>query len=125
MLNDESGEMSFFRLHHSAFIISVEDSHSYTGGSHALQPCECGDGGLGGAFFGLLRHDYQRNNASGTIATGFVLNDGGDGDLMFAEDAGDFGQDAGAIFDGEAEIVAAGQLLVIERFDASFVLRPE
>ena len=76
-------------------------------GPHALQPVDLGHGGLGGAFLGLLRHDDQRHDAAGAVAAGFVLNDGGDGDLMLAEDAGDFGQHAGAVFDGEPQVVAA------------------
>ena len=41
----------------------------------------------------------------------FVLEDGREADAVFAENAGDLGEDAGFVFGHEAEVIAGFELL--------------
>ena len=58
-----------------------------------------GDFRKGGFEGGVLRLVGQNDHGDGTAAGILLLRDGGDGDIIFSEDAGDFGKHAGLVHD--------------------------
>ena len=64
------------------------------------------DGLEDGAEGGVVEHEDEGGGGAGSFEIVFGLDHGGDADGACAEDLGDLGDDAGAVVDGEAEVVA-------------------
>jgi hypothetical protein len=69
-------------------------------------------GGLESSFGGAVGDDDESGDAGFIVDVfGFVLSDAADGDAVFSEDVCDIREDSGAIGDGEAEVVSAGEFV--------------
>ena len=64
-----------------------------------------------GAEWGVVEHEDEGGGGAGGFEIVFGLDHGGDADGAGAEDLGDLGDDAGAVVDGEAEVVAGDGVL--------------
>ena len=71
--------------------------------AHAFEGIDQLQSGVHLAMRGAVDHEYEGHHAP--FVFGFGLQDGGNANVRLAENAGDLGDDAGAVIDGKPQVV--------------------